>query len=143
MATGATTSRFATLAGACLGGTGVALGAFGAHALRGSLPADALALFDTASRYQLVHAAALLGVAALAQRTGGRTLAAASLAFALGIVLFSGSLYALALTGVHALGAVTPVGGLLLLAGWALLFAAAWGNRMPAQPDPEAADARR
>ena len=95
----------------------VALGAFGAHALKSRLSAEALAVFETGARYQMFHALALLLVAALPQLR-------ASLAgwlFVAGTILFCGSLYALALSGVRGWGAITPVGGLCFLAGWAVL----------------------
>ena len=104
---------------------GVAAGAFGAHALKSRLPPDLLAVFETGARYQLVHGAALLGVAWLASVQPGRVATLAGACFAAGTVLFSGSLYALALTGVRALGAITPLGGACFLAGWALLGVAA------------------
>ena len=104
------------------GASGVAAGAFGAHALRDSLSPDLLEVFDTAARYHLVHAAALLAVAALP----GRFATAAAWCFAGGIVLFSGSLYALALTDERRLGAVTPVGGVAFIAGWLCLLGSAW-----------------
>jgi uncharacterized membrane protein YgdD (TMEM256/DUF423 family) len=101
----------------------VAAGAFGAHALAGRLDASALAVFETGARYHMYHALAM-GLAALAlrERAGARVAAALFLA---GIVLFSGSLYALALSGVRALGMITPVGGVAFLAGWAALGYAA------------------
>lgn len=104
------------------GFTAVAMGAFGAHALRGSLSPESLTTFQTGALYHLVHAAALFGAALLARDDGAVRLAAwAGFAFAGGIVLFSGSLYLLAMTGQKWIGAVTPVGGLLFLAGWALV----------------------
>ena len=95
------------------------LGAFGAHGLKGRLSPDMLAVFETGVRYQMYHALALLALAALAPRfdVGGLT----GWLFVGGIVLFSGSLYLLAFTGVRVLGAVTPLGGVCFLAGWALL----------------------
>lgn len=110
---------------------GVAAGAFGAHALRGRLGPDLLAVFETGARYQLVHALALVLVGLALEQRASRALAAAGALFAAGIVLFSGSLYALALTGTRAWGAVTPLGGLCFLTGWALA-AAAWWPRRPA-----------
>ena len=111
--------------GALLGLIGVALGAFGAHFLKARLSADMLAVFETGVRYHLIHAVALLTVAALADRVSDRLLATAGWLFASGIVLFSGSLYVLALTGITTFGAVTPFGGIAFLVGWAcLLFAA-------------------
>lgn len=112
------------LLGGVFGFLGVLAGAFGAHALRGTLPPDLLAVFETGARYQLAHAVALLAVAALGPRLAGRALAITGWAFTAGILVFSGSLYALALTGVRAWGAVTPLGGLCFLAGWAVLAAA-------------------
>jgi uncharacterized membrane protein YgdD (TMEM256/DUF423 family) len=101
----------------------VAAGAFGAHALARVLAAPALATFETAARYHMYHALALaLAALALPHYPAARIAAALFLA---GIVLFSGSLYALALTGLRALAIVTPVGGLAFLAGWAALGYAA------------------
>lgn len=117
--------RTPLLLGALFGLLAVAFGAFGAHALRERLEPDLLAIFETGARYQMFHALALLLVAALSDRLPPRLAAAATLAFALGIVVFSGSLYALALTGVRALGAVTPLGGAAFLVGWGCLMAAA------------------
>jgi uncharacterized membrane protein YgdD (TMEM256/DUF423 family) len=113
------------LISALAGFIGVALGAFGAHGLRGRLTPEMLAVFETGVRYQLVHAVALLAVAGLMERLGGRLIAAAGWLFLTGMVLFSGSLYLLALTGITILGAITPLGGLAFLAGWACLAFAA------------------
>ena len=113
------------LVGALAGFIGVAFGAFGAHALRGRLSPDMLAVFETGVRYQMYHAFAVLIVALAATHFNGWMVRAAGWAFTTGIVLFSGSLYALALTGINALGAITPLGGLAFLAGWALLVAVA------------------
>jgi uncharacterized membrane protein YgdD (TMEM256/DUF423 family) len=112
-------------AGALAGFTGVALGAFGANFLKARLSTDMLEVFETGVRYHLIHAVALLATAALFGRASGRLLMAAGWLFSGGIVLFSGSLYVLALTGVTTLGIVTPFGGLALLAGWACLLVAA------------------
>jgi len=117
----AATARRAVTAGAAFGLAGVAAGAFGAHALKARLEPEALAVFETAVRYQLVHAVVLLATGALAAQFPGRSLRLAVGFFTVGIVLFSGSLYALVLSGVHALGAITPLGGLLFLAGWLCL----------------------
>jgi uncharacterized membrane protein YgdD (TMEM256/DUF423 family) len=106
------------LAGA-LGFLGVALGAFGAHGLRERLAPGMLDVYKTGVLYHLLHAVALLAVALGAERLA-RPKAVAAL-WAAGVVIFSGSLYALALTGVGALGAITPIGGLLLMAGWVTL----------------------
>jgi uncharacterized membrane protein YgdD (TMEM256/DUF423 family) len=111
--------------GALLAFVAVALGAFGAHALKQRLSVDSLAVFETGVRYQMFHALALLAVAYAAERWSGGLAAAAGILFVAGIVLFSGSLYLLGLTGVRALGAVTPFGGLAFLAGWACLIVAA------------------
>jgi uncharacterized membrane protein YgdD (TMEM256/DUF423 family) len=107
--------------GALAGFLGVGLGAFGAHGLRGRLTIDELAVFETAVRYQLVHALALVLVSAIVARRPTRFGAAAGWCFTAGIILFCGSLYVLALTGTTAVGIVTPLGGLLFLAGWACL----------------------
>lgn len=101
---------------AVLGLTGVALGAFGAHGLAAMVDdPHRLDVWDTAARYHLIHAVALLAVAST-----GRT--AVAWAFALGVLVFSGSLYALAWTGIGLFGAVTPIGGACFLVGWALLL---------------------
>ena len=103
----------------------VAAGAFGKHALKDRLPADLLEVFEVAVRYQAYHALALLAVSIIASRREGAAVDIAGAAFTAGIIVFSGSLYALALTGARWLGAITPIGGLLLLAGWlALLWSA-------------------
>jgi uncharacterized membrane protein YgdD (TMEM256/DUF423 family) len=115
--------------GALFGFIAVAAGAFGAHALQKRLPADLLAVFETGARYQMYHALALVLVGVLAARATSSGLQAAGWLFTAGVVLFSGSLYALALSGVRVLGAVTPFGGLCLLAGWALLAWSAFRAR--------------
>jgi uncharacterized membrane protein YgdD (TMEM256/DUF423 family) len=106
----------------------VALGAFGAHGLRGRLVPDMLSVFEIGVRYQMYHALALLGLAGVAARLPGGAVAAAGWLFVAGTVLFSGSLYALSLTGQRWLGAVTPLGGAAFLAGWAALAWAAWSR---------------
>ncbi|MEE4226533.1 DUF423 domain-containing protein [Pseudomonas viridiflava] len=111
---------------AFFGFTGVALGAFAAHGLKGRLTAEYLTIFQTGVLYQLVHALALLGVAVLAAQLPGRLVTWAGISFAIGILLFSGSLYALTLTGISKLGIITPFGGLAFLFGWATLGLAAW-----------------
>ena len=113
------------LAGAVAGLIAVGFGAFGAHGLRGRLTPEMLAVFETGVRYHMYHALALLLVAALATRMDGKAIAAAGWLFVAGIVLFSGSLYLLAVTGVTVLGAITPIGGVAFLAGWASLAIAA------------------
>ena len=107
--------------GAVLAGLAVAAGAFGAHGLRGRLEPDMLAVFETGARYQMYHALALLAVAWATVRWPESAAALAGWLFVAGIVVFSGSLYVLALSGVRWLGAVTPLGGLCFLAGWAVL----------------------
>jgi uncharacterized membrane protein YgdD (TMEM256/DUF423 family) len=104
---------------ATLGFLGVALGAFGAHGLRERLAPGMLDVYKTGVLYHLLHAVALLAVALGAERLA-RPRAVAVL-FTAGVVIFSGSLYALALTGIGTLGAITPIGGLLLMAGWVTL----------------------
>lgn len=110
--------------GALAGAVGVGLGAFGAHGLRGRLAPDMLAVFETGVRYHLYHALAILLVAALAGRVDSRWIQIAGWCFTAGIVIFSGSLYVLAVTGVTMLGAITPIGGVAFLAGWACLLVA-------------------
>ena len=122
--------RVLLLLAALFGFTGVGLGAFAAHGLKGQLSAEYLAVFQTGVHYQMLHALALLGLAALWQRLGGRLLTAAGVCFCVGILLFSGSLYALTLTGISALGMITPMGGLMFMVGWFCLGLAAW--RLPA-----------
>ena len=116
---------FAAL-GAASGFIGVAAGAFGAHGLKERLTPELLAVFDTAARYQMIHALALLAVAWAIGRWPGRAAVASGWCFVAGTLIFSGSLYLLALTGVRGLGAITPVGGVLFLCGWLLLALAAW-----------------
>ena len=111
--------------GALFGGLGVAAGAFGAHALRARLDPRMLEVFETAVRYQMFHALALFAAAWLWQQTSTTAAQVAGWAFLAGILLFSGSLYALALTGVRGLGAITPIGGVAFLVGWAALALAA------------------
>lgn len=111
---------------AFFGFTGVALGAFAAHGLKGRLSAEYLAIFQTGVLYQLVHALALFGVALLAMHMPGRLVNWAGFAFAAGIVLFSGSLYLLTLSSIGKLGIITPFGGLCFLFGWSILGVLAW-----------------
>jgi uncharacterized membrane protein YgdD (TMEM256/DUF423 family) len=103
----------------------VAAGAFGAHALRARLSPELLAVFETGARYQMYHALGLMAVAWAVTRWPGALPLWAGWLFVGGTVLFSGSLYALALSGVRALGAVTPLGGVAFLAGWVCLALAA------------------
>jgi uncharacterized membrane protein YgdD (TMEM256/DUF423 family) len=117
--------RLFVMLGAASGFVAVAAGAFGAHALRTRLAPDLLAVFETAARYQMYHALALLAVAWAAARWPGPLPQWAGWLFVVGTVLFSGSLYALALSGVRWLGAITPLGGAAFLAGWICLALAA------------------
>ena len=112
-----------TRLGALSAALAVAAGAFGAHALADRLGERALATFEVAARYQMYHALALLAVGLLAGRSAvpSKTLNAAGWAFFIGTILFSGSLYALALTGVRKLGMITPIGGVAFLIGWVML----------------------
>ncbi len=114
---------------AFFGLTGVALGAFAAHGLKQRLGPEYLAVFQTGVHYQLIHALALLGVTLLALHAPSRLLTAAGMLFALGVLLFSGSLYLLTLTGVSKLGIITPIGGTAFMAGWICLMLAAWNLR--------------
>ena len=113
------------LIGAWSGFIAVALGAFGAHGLRNRLSSELLAVFETGVRYQMYHTLAILIVGLIAARLDGWLIRAAGWLFTGGIVVFSGSLYLLAFTGTTALGAITPIGGVALLAGWACLILAA------------------
>ena len=116
--------RFVMLGGV-LAFLAVAFGAFGAHALRSQLTPDRLAVYQTGVQYQLAHALGLLVIGLLAERRPGSALIAGSgWLLAAGVFLFSGSLYALALSGVRFLGMITPLGGLCFLTGWALLVVA-------------------
>ena len=110
------------LVAAILGFLGVAFGAFGAHGLRERLSPEMMAVFEIGVRYQMYHVFALLAVAAAIAHFGrARMLLIAGWSFVAGILIFSGSLYALALTGTGAFGAITPIGGVGLLVGWACL----------------------
>ena len=115
--------------GAVWGLLTVALGAFGAHGLRGRIADDLLVTWGTGADYLGMHALALLACGLLALHIpGSRLIGAAAWCFVVGSLLFSGSLFALVLTGMRGLGAVTPFGGTLLIAGWALLALGAWRN---------------
>jgi uncharacterized membrane protein YgdD (TMEM256/DUF423 family) len=136
MSTGHTiapTLRFSLAAAGLLGLTGVALGAMGAHALKVTLmERGMMAAWETASRYHLFHAVSLLGLAALVQPlgTGATTLLLwTARCWCIGVLLFSASLYWLALGGPRWLGPVTPLGGVALMVGWLLITIAAWKAR--------------
>ncbi|WP_277373063.1 DUF423 domain-containing protein [Pseudomonas sp. AA-38] len=119
-------ARLWLLLSAFAGFTGVALGAFAAHGLKNRLSSDYLAVFQTGTHYQLIHALALFGVGLLALHAPGRLVNLAGGAFAFGILLFSGSLYLLTLSGIGKLGIITPFGGVAFLVGWLCLGLAAW-----------------
>jgi len=104
----------------------VAAGAFGAHALKGRLHVELLAVFEAGVRYQMYHALALVAVAWACTRWPGKAVRASGWLFVAGTVLFSGSLYILSLSGVRWLGMITPIGGVAFLAGWLCLAWAAW-----------------
>jgi uncharacterized membrane protein YgdD (TMEM256/DUF423 family) len=117
--------RLFFVVGSASAGLAVALGAFGAHALKARLSPEMLAVYETGVRYQMAHALALLAVAWASTRwPHSAAVTTSGWLFVAGTVLFSGSLYALSLTGVRGLGAITPIGGLAWLLGWAAL---AWG----------------
>lgn len=109
------------MSGAVSGLIAVALGAFGSLGLEDKLSADLIEIYQTGNLYHFYHSFALLAVGLVALHARGKPLAASGWCFILGIFFFSGSLYALALSGVRTLGAITPIGGLFLMAGWALL----------------------
>lgn len=124
-------SRTAWVSGSISACIGVAAGAFGAHALKSVVPPELLAVYETGVRYQLLHAVALLAVGLAAEiRPEGRW-ALPTWLFVAGTVLFSGSLYILALTGIRWLGAVTPLGGLCFLGGWLAVAAIGWRRLRP------------
>ena len=136
-------SRLFLMLGALSAAISVAAGAFGAHALRARVEPRLLEVFETAARYQMYHALALIAVALLLARTGSSSVTAAVLGpppgnslivasgwcFVVGTVLFSGSLYAMMFTGIRALGAITPLGGVAFIAGWICLGTAAVRSR--------------
>lgn len=112
--------------GALLGFIGVALGAFGAHALKDKMAPHLLNILEIGVRYQLFHALLIVVLSGLASVFNPQWMAGAGWLIVLGVVLFSGSLYLLALTGIKQWGAVTPVGGVTLLAGWICIVVGAW-----------------
>lgn len=105
---------------------GVGTGAFGAHALKRILSPDMLAIWQTAVQYQMVHGLGMLLIALLATRYGSPLLHYAGMVMFAGVVVFSGSLYLLAFTGIRWLGAITPFGGLAFIAAWAMVALSAW-----------------
>lgn len=111
--------------GAIMGAVAVTLGAFGTHGLKTRVSEDLLSVFEVGVRYQMYHALALLAVAYAAERWPGGWAQASGWLFLIGVVIFSGSLYAMTLTGVRWLGAITPIGGAAFILGWILLAATA------------------
>ncbi|MBL0891598.1 MAG: DUF423 domain-containing protein [Gemmatimonadaceae bacterium] len=111
--------------GALSGAIAVAAGAFGAHALQSRVEPRLVEVFETGARYQMFHALALLAVAWAATRFPGSLTTASGWLFVAGTVIFSGSLYAMTFTGIRALGAITPIGGVCFIAGWLCLALAA------------------
>ena len=118
--------RLFLLLGALSGFTGVVLGAFAAHSLRGQLTDEMMNVFEVGVRYQLYHALGLLAVALALDRWPRGEFSVAGWCFVFGTVVFSGTLYALSLSGVRWLGAVTPIGGLAFLLGWLSIAWGAW-----------------
>ena len=117
--------RIFLMIGALSGATGVAAGAFGAHALRDKLEPRMLEVFETGARYQMYHALALLAIGLIASRWPSTLITTAGWLMVAGTVFFTGSLYAMTFTGVRALGAITPIGGVCFIAGWACVSVAA------------------
>lgn len=127
--------RLFCLLGALLGLLSVALGAFGAHGLKAILPDGLLGTFETGARYQMYHALALVMVGWIGRTARDPWLSWAGWSFVAGIVLFSGSLYLLSLTGTRWLGAVTPLGGLAFMAGWAMFAIGLWKEQRRARSE--------
>jgi uncharacterized membrane protein YgdD (TMEM256/DUF423 family) len=120
------TERLFLILGALSAFVAVAAGAFGAHGLRGRLTPEMLAIFEVGVRYQMYHALGLIACAWAVTRWPGTLVILGGWLFVAGTVIFSGTLYALALTGMRWLGGVTPLGGLAFLGGWCCLALAAW-----------------
>jgi uncharacterized membrane protein YgdD (TMEM256/DUF423 family) len=125
------TSRVLIMAGGILGLLGVVAGAMGVHALRDTLDARALSTFETGVRFQMYHALALLAVGLLAGQWKTGIVKLSGVLFTVGVVLFSGSLYILAITGIGVFGAIAPLGGLSLMAAWTSLIVGAIRQRDP------------
>lgn len=118
------------MAGAIFGGLSVALGAFGAHALKDLLTKNQrLDVYETAVRYQFFHALGLILLGILIQQMPHKFLNSAGYAFIIGTIIFSGSLYILSITNIRWLGAITPIGGLAFIIGWVLLLLAVAGTK--------------
>ena len=120
------TARFFMIFASLSGFLAVAAGAFGAHALKKRLSPDMLNVFEVGVRYQMYHAFALMAVVWMLSRSSSAALTVAGYSFVVGSLVFSGSLYALALSGVRWLGAITPLGGVAFLVGWLCLAWVAW-----------------
>lgn len=120
------TARTFSIIAAAFGMLGIASGAFGAHSLKSVISSEMLTVFETGVRYQMYHCFALFVVAWSLHTRQSRRFRYAGLLFTIGVILFSGSLYALALTDVRALGIITPFGGLSLIAGWLMLGLGYW-----------------
>lgn len=118
-----TVDKIFLLFGCAISGSGVALGAFGAHGLRKVLSAEMLSVYQTGVLYQLVHGIALLAVGLVVRQYGSSLLTAGGWCLVLGTILFSGSLYVLSVTSIRYVGLLTPLGGVFFIVGWALLFA--------------------
>lgn len=118
--------RFFIVLGALSGFIGVAAGAFGAHGLKGRLPPEMLSVFEVGVRYQMYHVFALITVAWMQSKWPSSLIITGGWFFVIGTILFSGSLYLMAVSGVKWLGAITPLGGFALLAGWICIAGAAW-----------------
>jgi uncharacterized membrane protein YgdD (TMEM256/DUF423 family) len=119
-------ARTFVLLGSMFSFLGVALGAFAAHMLKEKLPPDMFAVFEVGVRYHMYHALALLGVAWVAGQLPDAALAPAGWLFVAGIVIFSGSLYLMSITGLRQLGMITPIGGVCFLAGWCWIGWTVW-----------------
>ncbi|MEN9764575.1 MAG: hypothetical protein RL397_530 [Pseudomonadota bacterium] len=119
--------RFLFISAGIFGATGVMAGAFASHGLAALVEPRLVAIFETGARYQLVHAVAILALAAIGQHPGaGRWAVWSALSFTFGILVFSGSLYLRVLADLPALGAITPVGGLGFILGWVCVMVAGW-----------------
>lgn len=119
-------NRTILLAGAIFMALAVLLGAFGAHALKNLLSPDMLVIYKTGVEYQFYHALGLLLIGSIGVHIQSKYVRWSGLLISIGIIIFSGSLYALTLSGIKALGAITPVGGLSFVAGWIFLAIALW-----------------